>query len=125
MARRLRSFLGSGFGLAIYVVCTALVFSFIVFEVLDVDGSDFPAKPSTAATPANLAEPRHDTRRAFLKGPALAWMDPWALFASRSGESVRLQRTAAVKPSPVVSPRAHGSRAALPRSSLAGSPPSA
>ena len=125
MARRSRSFLGSGFGLAIYVVCTALVFSFIVFEVLDVDGSDFPAKPSTAATPANLAEPRHDIRRAFLKGPAPAWMDAWALVAGRSGESVRLQQTAAVRPSPAVTPRAHRARATLPRSSLAGSPPSA
>ena len=125
MARRSRNLLGSGFGLAIYVVCMALVFSFIVFEVLDVDGSDFPAKPSTAATPANLAEPRHDIRRAFLKGPALAWMDAWALCASRSGDPVRLQRTAAAKPSPVVSPRAHRTRVTLPRSSLAGSPPSA
>jgi len=125
MAHRSRNLLGSGFGLAIYVVCTALVFSFIVFEVLDVDGSDFPAKPSTAATPANLAEPRHDIRRAFLKGPALAWGDAWALAASRWVESVRLQRTAAVRPSPAGTPRAHRARATLPRSSLVDPPPSA
>ncbi len=125
MSRRARNLLGSGFGLAIYVVCTALVFSFIVFEVLDVDGSDFPTKPSTAATPANLSEPCHDIRRAFLKGPALAWVDAWALAASRWGESVRLQRTAATSPSPAVTPHAHRARATLPRSSLADPPPSA
>ena len=28
--------------LAIYVACLALVVSFILFEVLDIDGSDFP-----------------------------------------------------------------------------------
>ena len=59
--------------LATYVVCIGLVCSFILFEVLDIDGSDFPAPPSTLATPIKLAESPHEIKRALLGGPALLW----------------------------------------------------
>ena len=47
--------------------------SFILFEVLDVDGSDFPTPPATT-TPIKLAEPAHEIKRALLSGPAQLWM---------------------------------------------------
>jgi hypothetical protein len=38
-----RTLLGrSALGLGIYSLCVVFVFSFLLFEVLDVDGSDFP-----------------------------------------------------------------------------------
>jgi hypothetical protein len=57
--------------LATYVVCIGLVCSFILFEVLDIDGSDFPAPPSTLATPIKLAESPHEIKRALVSDPAL------------------------------------------------------
>ncbi len=125
MIGRTRRLLHSRLGLAIYLAGTALVFSFICFEVLDLDGSDFPAKPSAAATPANLAEASHDLRRAFLKAMAPSWRDVPLLPSDWSGETARLQRSGPLELSLVVFPRAHGTRMTLPRASLADSPPSA
>src|SRR5262249_28558606 len=59
--------------LAAYVVCIGLVCSFILFEVLDIDGSDFPPPPSTLATPIKLAEPAHEIKRSLLSAGAQLW----------------------------------------------------
>ena len=49
--------------LGLYVVCMLLVFSFILFEVLDVDGSDFP-QPATRSVRLTTQEAQsHDIRR--------------------------------------------------------------
>ncbi len=53
---------------AAYAACVVLVFSFILFEVLDVDGSDFP-RP-TSALRANMAEPPHNLKRLIPSAPA-------------------------------------------------------
>ena len=47
--------------MAAYGVCFVLVLSFILFEVLDVDGSDFPIH---AAATLKVADPAQDVRRA-------------------------------------------------------------
>ncbi len=44
--------------LVVYAICCVLVLSFILFEVLDVDGSDFPKPTNTVAV--RLAEPPSD-----------------------------------------------------------------
>ena len=49
----------SALGLGIYSLCIVFVFSFLLFEVLDVDGSDFPV----SATQAVAAEAPHDDVR--------------------------------------------------------------
>ena len=85
MSLRSRHILSSGFALAIYLVCTALVCSFIVFEVLDVDGSDLPSRPTQAMT-VPVPEALHDLKRASLKGAAPLWADPAAMDASGSRE---------------------------------------
>src|SRR5438552_13169324 len=54
--------------MAAYVVCVSLVLSFIFFEVLDVDGSDF-ASPLRAAMTLKVTEPPQDIRRAPLLMP--------------------------------------------------------
>ena len=51
--------------MAVYGVCVILVLSFIFFEVLDVDGSDF-ASPMRAATTIKATDPSQDGRRAPL-----------------------------------------------------------
>jgi hypothetical protein len=56
-----RSIIGrSALGLAIYSLCLVFVCSFILFEVLDVDGSDFP---STATQAVAAEAPHADVRR--------------------------------------------------------------
>ena len=50
----------SALGLGIYSLCIVFVLSFLLFEVLDVDGSDFPSE----VTQAVAAEaPHSDARR--------------------------------------------------------------
>jgi len=58
--------------LAAYLAVVALVCSFILFEVLDIDGSDF--LPLTTAVDARLVESHHDDlKRAILMvAPALS-----------------------------------------------------
>jgi hypothetical protein len=49
--------------LAVYSVCLIFVASFILFEVLDVDGSDFPRPLSRVLTIVKLAEPPQELKR--------------------------------------------------------------
>ena len=111
--------------LATYVICIGLVCSFILFEVLDIDGSDFPAPPTSATTPIKLAEPAHEIKRALLSGPALLWMLFSILVFVLEGSGLRLLSMPAsvtVQPGPR---RRRGPRLALPRASLADPAPSA
>src|SRR6267378_5478247 len=77
--------------LTTYVVCIGLVCSFILFEVLDIDGSDFPAPPSNVATPIKLAEPPHEIKRALLGAPPQFWaLLPVVIFLVESAGLRRL-----------------------------------
>jgi hypothetical protein len=111
--------------LATYVVCIGLVCSFILFEVLDIDGSDFPAPPSTVATPIKLAESAHEIKRTLLSGTALLWS--LVAMVTVLLESARIRRPSArVRVPPQPGPRGRrGLRMALPRASLADAPASA
>ena len=111
--------------LATYVVCIGLVCSFILFEVLDIDGSDFPAPPSNVATPIKLAEPSHEIKRALLSGPAQLWaLLPVLIVLLETARLRRLGAPARVPSQP--GPRGRrGLRIALPRASLADAAPPA
>jgi len=110
--------------LATYVVCIGLVCSFILFEVLDIDGSDFPTPPSSAATPIKLAEPPHEIKRALLAALPQFWVLPVVIFLLESAALGRLGAPALVPSQP--GPRGRrGLRIALPRASLADAAPSA
>jgi len=105
--------------LVTYVICIGLVCSFILFEVLDVDGSDFPTAPSTAATPIKLAEPPHEIKRALLAAPSHIWtLFPAAIILVESAGLVRLSTSDLPRVQP--GPRGRrGLRISLPRASLA------
>lgn len=109
--------------LAVYAVCVVFVFSFILFEVLDVDGSDFLIPPSTMAV--KLAEAHHeDIKRVLLAGHVQisTWMAVSALDVAV--DSTALDNAATRRPFPVVLLR-HLFRPALARVSLPDVPPSA
>lgn len=104
--------------LATYVVCIGLVCSFILFEVLDIDGSDFPTPPSTLATPIKLAEPAHEIKRSLLSAGAQLWAMVAVVIVLLEGARLfRLEARRRVPP-----PRGfHGRRRlrrSLPRASL-------
>ena len=114
-----RLILASGAWLTIYVFCVLMVASFIFFEVLDVDGSDFPTHPTQVV--ARLDEAHHDDiKRLWLQQPVKVWTDPAILEIHRPERSDR-DLPAAASPRPPI--REH--RAVLPRAALVDVPPSA
>jgi hypothetical protein len=95
--------------LTLYLVCTLLVFSFILFEVLDVDASDFP---SPAKSSIKLTEAPHDLKR----------MSAWPIAATPvvtapDPDPDTIPGPAAL-PTCSVQPDARVSRLALPRAAL-------
>jgi hypothetical protein len=108
-----------------YVICIGLVFSFILFEVLDIDGSDFPASTSNLATAIKLAEPPHEIKRALLTASAQLWaLLPIALVLLAAADLSRRGTPRRVSPQ-IRPPGRRGLRVALPRASLADAVPSA
>ena len=114
-----RLVLASGVWLTIYVFCMLMVASFIFFEVLDVDGSDFPTHPTQMAV--RLPESHHDDlKRLWLQQPVKIWTGDAILEMERPERSDRdVPAMASLRP-PI---RQH--RAALPRAALVDVPPSA
>ena len=114
-----RLILASGAWLTIYVFCMLMVASFIFFEVLDVDGSDFPSHPAKMAV--RVAEPQHDEiKRMWLHGPVRIWTGAARLEIRQPERRDRDVPTIALVPRPVREPRA-----ALPRAALGDVPLSA
>jgi len=110
--------------LATYVVCIGLVCSFILFEVLDIDGSDFPAPLSNLATPIKLAEPPHEIKRVLLSGSAQYWAVLSVVIVLLEAAGLMRRGTPARAPSHP-GPRGRRSlRIMLPRASLADAAPS-
>ena len=110
----------SGIWLSIHVLCVVFVFSFILFELLDVDGSDFPTGP--APTAVRTAEPPHDEiKRMLLQTTSDLHI---VVLATQEQDGVAGPiDSVALRPSPFVSPRA--CRRFLARASLSDIPPSA
>jgi hypothetical protein len=107
-----RSALGrSALWLAIYSLCLVFVCSFILFEVLDVDGSDFPS----SATQAVAAEASHgDIRRLHIE-PGLPPVVPPVIPALREPDRPPVTVIAIVAAAPPVPTRIVRHRQLLPR----------
>ena len=115
-----RLVLASGAWLTIYVFCMLMVASFIFFEVLDVDGSDFPTHPTQMAV--RLAEGHHDEiKRLWLQQPVKIWTGGATILEMERPE--RSDRDVPATASPRQPIREY--RAALPRAALVDVPPSA
>ena len=111
--------------LAIYVVCLALVVSFILFEVLDIDGSDFPVAPMQAVTPPHPSESSHDIKRTHLAGLGQLWLDLHLPVTDGVTFSLRVQRATSFTAAVTSVPVALAFRVTLARSSLADASASA
>jgi hypothetical protein len=119
MVRRSRLGRASTVLLAVYLACVALVFSFILFEVLDIDGSDFPMAPMRTVTPPHPAETSHDIKRAHLAGHGPLAIDLVAPDAGGVNLALRVQRANGFTASVSSAPASRAYRVTLARSSLA------
>ncbi|HUK41760.1 MAG TPA: hypothetical protein VLX11_11965 [Candidatus Acidoferrales bacterium] len=100
-----------------YIVCAVLVCSYIFFDVLDLDGSDFPLKQHPLERTAIVAEVAKDTVHAYsLEKPEFSVNLP-VLSQSLAGEATRARLMRVVAFAPLDSARTRGYRVALPRSS--------
>jgi len=79
--------------LAIYLACLGLVCSFILFEVLDIDGSDF--LPLTQTEAVRPADPHHDDlKRVALVALAVGLLVRAAFAAYVLARTARVERAA-------------------------------
>ena len=105
---------------AIYIVCAVLVCSYIFFDVLDLDGSDFPLKQHPLERTATVSEVAKDTERVQLLNSHVLWV------GSLHAGSVRISPGFMVPVAKNIilsrihhARRVNGYRVALPRSSTA------
>lgn len=103
---------------AMYIVCICFVFSYIAFDVLDLDGSNLPSlvttleRPSIVAViPSEIEIPYSSDRVEHARTIAAAVADAFTAYA-------RFQMTTAPESSLLASARAHGSRIGLARDDL-------
>jgi hypothetical protein len=103
---------------AMYIACMCFVFSYIAFDVLDLDGSSLPSFVATierssivAVTPSDAEVSDSSDRVEHVQTIA-------ALLADRFREYARFQITRAPESSLLASARAHGYRRGLARDSL-------
>jgi len=115
--RRRRSF--RNLWLLAYVLSVALVLSFVLFEVLDIDGSDMSAPVTRDVMRVEPPETSHDIRRASLQSAPSSWLDWFALVADGLRErSAPVQQIPAFRSFPRRSPDAQNHRIILPGASL-------
>jgi hypothetical protein len=103
---------------AMYIVCVCLVFSYIFFDVLDLDGSNIPSlvktleRPSIVAVMPSDVEIPHSSDRSQHSPPSAA------IVADSFTEYARSQMTTVPQSSLLSLARAHGYRIGLARDAL-------
>jgi hypothetical protein len=117
MLPNLRTSHRSTFWRAIYIICTVFVFSYVFFDVLDLDGSDFPLKRHPLERTVVVAKVATDTEHAYSVHQPELRSDFAALSLAVSASLVFNRVTRVSTFSPLNSARTRGYRVALPRSS--------
>jgi hypothetical protein len=107
----------SAFWMAAYLACLLLVASFIFFEVLDVDGSDFRV-PLPHELTIKLTEPPQDIRRHYLQPTILPVIAPPAEVETRLETHGPVEQQAALPDLASALVRSRDSRSTLARASL-------
>jgi hypothetical protein len=107
----------SSFWRQIYLLCTFLVFSYVSFNLLDLDGSDFPLKRHSLERSVISAEVTEDTEHDYSVERPRLWPGPLMHSQAVPDEAVYIRLTRIRTFSSRDSTRAHGYRVALPRSS--------
>jgi len=110
--------------LALYSICVVCVFSFVLFEMLDVDGSDFAA-PSfkTPTTPVTLGLRQSTTESVRRVVRQLANLTPSAITIDPLSMAPAALAASRSRSTPVSVVVGHTHRVGLPRASLETAPP--
>ncbi len=112
----------SGLRQAIYVACALVVISYILFDVLDLDGSNFPSVLAPVEKALIITELPSDVKSNHSFESVGPLGDVSVLSAGNSSGYSQLQRGGIQKFSPLDSARDHGYRVGLGRDSLADPP---
>ena len=108
---------------AIYVVSMLLVFSYILFDVLDLDGSNIHRLPAPAKRTVIVAVVPSGTQINYSSEQSELRGDNSLLFADRSAECSRPPWAELLRASLLGTARSHGYRVGLARNSLPDSSP--
>jgi hypothetical protein len=108
---------------ATHVVCVLLVFSYILFDALDLDGSNFPKLLMRVERAVVVAVVPSSTPIIYSSEESEFCGDISLLFADRSAEYSRPLWVELLTASPLGTARSHGYRVGLARNSLPNSSP--
>ena len=118
-----RSFSSSIFWRATHTVCILLVFSYVLFDVLDFDGSNFSRLLATVERAAIVAEVPEATPLKYASEKSEIWGDTSLLFMDQSGLYARPHWVELLRASTLGTTRSHGYRIGLALNSLPDSSP--
>src|SRR5262245_6429825 len=113
-----RSFHSSVFSRAISIACVIVTFSYIFFQVLDFDGSNFPLQRFPVESAAIVTEVETNIIRPYLTRLALPWTEVSVFFLREQVDYVRQRLIENFKASAHNSIQRRNHRVALPRSSV-------
>lgn len=118
MITAFRSFNCSGFWRAISIACVMVAFSYILFEVLDLDGSTLPLRQYPVENTAIVREVETSIVRPYLTRSALPWTKVSFFLLPEQVDCVRWHLTENFKASAFNFLQRRNYRVALPRSSV-------
>ena len=118
MLAAFRSFHSSVFWRAISIACVIAAFSYIFFEVLDLDGSALPLRRFPVENTAIVPELETNLVRPYVTRLALPWSDISFFLRSEQVDCVRPCLIENFKASGLNSIQRRNYRVALPRSSV-------
>ncbi len=102
----------------IYLASSILVFSYVLFELLDLDGSKFSQPQNGEAMYVVVAEEAGTTEHFWIPDGATLEAHTPDLRLEELRQSAQLQLKEVAGLSPLDSARAHGYKASLPRASI-------
>ena len=109
----------------IYIACTVLISSYIFFDVLDLDGSDFGSRRYPVKGDVPVVKGLEEVERSSLPESLEASQDISRHFIANRRGLISFRSMEEVRKSRRESTRDHGYRVALPRSSVPDPFPSA
>jgi hypothetical protein len=118
-----RAFHLSTFWRVTHVVCALLMFSYILFDVLDLDGSNFSRLRATVERTAIVAEVPDAITLNYSPEKSESRGDTALLFLDQAGSCTRPYWAELLRASPLGAARFHGYRVGLARNSLPDSSP--
>jgi len=112
-------------GRLVHLITAVFVFSYIAFDVLDLDLSDFPLKQAARERAVVVSEVPKGTELASLINHDGHRLGPWLLDASVVKQSLRVQDNNIQRTSQFHDARTYVHRLVFPRSCKSDSPPAA